>query len=129
MVAGPSMTWALSRFRSRKRLRRLHFAALAISYVASFFFIFCRKNYPYTHRKIKKILFNGIYTFFATTCMQKIQINKELCSEPLCKYKKMVVYPLRDCILLHFSLYFLQKTTIILIGKWKNICLMASKDS
>ena len=39
--------------------------------VASLFFIFCRKNYPYTYRKLKKFMFNGIYRFSAITCMQK----------------------------------------------------------
>ena len=39
------------------------------SYVASFFFIFCVENYPYSYRKMKNFMFNGINIFSATTCM------------------------------------------------------------
>ena len=45
--------------------------SLARLYFASFFFIFFTKNYYYTYRKMKKYMFDGIYRFSATTCMQK----------------------------------------------------------
>ena len=57
---------------------------------------------------------------------KKFLINKEIRFKSPWKDKKNCCLPLASQ---YFALYFLQKATVILIGKWETMCLMASADS